>query len=716
MSATTQESNKNGSDFKVADLSLAEWGRKEIAIAEGEMPALMAIRDEYAAQKPLKGARIAGSLHMTIQTAVLIETLKALGAQVRWASCNIFSTQDHAAAAIAAGGTPVFAYKGESLDEYWDYTHRIFEFDGAGPNMILDDGGDATLLAHLGVRAEQDPSVLASPSSEEERSLFASIKKRLSARADWYSAHGREIRGVTEETTTGVHRLYQMAKEGRLRFPAINVNDSVTKSKFDNIYGCRESLVDGIKRATDVMVAGKIAVVAGYGEVGKGSAQALRGLQAQVWVTEIDPICALQAAMEGYRVVTMDDAAGQADIFVSATGNYQVIRHEHMRRMKNNAIVCNIGHFDNEIDVASLRQYKWENIKPQVDHIIFPDGKRIILLAEGRLVNLGCGTGHPSYVMSSSFANQVLAQIELYTNTKSYPVGVYILPKQLDEKVARLQLSKLGAALTELTDEQAKYIGVPKGGPVQGGALPVLRSKGASTAWPPLGRRRVGQPALGEARRGPSRPPPISSSAGERRRARRPGYRVRGSRPTCGAASPLKSASTRGTRFSALSSISTSSRMAIGCGVSRNLNPGSPHVAAMAAPVWRNGSVTRAIPGMPRSSNISASSTLLELHDPQSPTPETMKSEILRSSSAASSVTPWLGERLRIMRLTVMPYRRASCSPSFRRMTSELNLVFSTRPTRKPARSRGLGARATARSRGDDVGSKSFMAVLTGCR
>ncbi len=465
MSATTQEANKNGSDFKVADLSLAEWGRKEIAIAEGEMPALMAIRDEYAAQKPLKGARIAGSLHMTIQTAVLIETLKALGAQVRWASCNIFSTQDHAAAAIAAGGTPVFAYKGESLDEYWDYTHRIFEFDGAGPNMILDDGGDATLLAHLGVRAEQDPSVLASPSSEEERSLFASIKKRLSARADWYSAHGREIRGVTEETTTGVHRLYQMAKEGRLRFPAINVNDSVTKSKFDNIYGCRESLVDGIKRATDVMVAGKIAVVAGYGEVGKGSAQALRGLQAQVWVTEIDPICALQAAMEGYRVVTMDDAAGQADIFVSATGNYQVIRHEHMRRMKNNAIVCNIGHFDNEIDVASLRQYKWENIKPQVDHIIFPDGKRIILLAEGRLVNLGCGTGHPSYVMSSSFANQVLAQIELYTNTKSYPVGVYILPKQLDEKVARLQLSKLGAALTELTDEQAKYIGVPKGGP-----------------------------------------------------------------------------------------------------------------------------------------------------------------------------------------------------------------------------------------------------------
>jgi adenosylhomocysteinase len=465
MSATTTKSTPKDSDFKVADLSLAEWGRKEIAIAEGEMPALMAIRDEYAAQQPLSGARVAGSLHMTIQTAVLIETLKALGATVRWASCNIFSTQDHAAAAIAAGGTPVFAYKGESLDEYWDFTHRIFQFDGAGPNMILDDGGDATLLAHLGVTAEQDASVLEKPSSDEERSLFASIKQRLAARRDWYSAVGREIRGVTEETTTGVHRLYQMAKEGRLRFPAINVNDSVTKSKFDNVYGCRESLVDGIKRATDVMIAGKVAVVAGYGEVGKGSAQALRGLQAQVWVTEIDPICALQAAMEGYRVVTMNEAASQADIFVSATGNYQVITHDHMRRMKNNAIVCNIGHFDNEIDVASLRQYKWENIKPQVDHIIFPDGKRIILLAEGRLVNLGCGTGHPSYVMSSSFANQVLAQIELFTNTKSYPVGVYILPKQLDEKVARLQLSKLGAALTELTDEQAKYIGVAKSGP-----------------------------------------------------------------------------------------------------------------------------------------------------------------------------------------------------------------------------------------------------------
>ena len=444
---------------------LAEWGRKEIAIAEGEMPALMAIREEYAARQPLKGARIAGSLHMTIQTAVLIETLKALGAEVRWASCNIFSTQDHAAAAIAAGGTPVFAYKGESLTEYWDFTHRIFEFGGRGPNMILDDGGDATLLVHLGTRAEKDPSVLANPTSEEETVLCAAIGKQLAAKPGWYSTIGKEIRGVTEETTTGVHRLYQMAKDKRLLFPGINVNDSVTKSKFDNVYGCRESLVDGIKRATDVMVAGKIAVVAGYGEVGKGSAQALRGLQAQVWVTEIDPICALQAAMEGYRVVTMDYAAEHADIFVTATGNFRVITHDHMRRMKNNAIVCNIGHFDNEIDVSSLRQYKWDNIKPQVDHIIFPDGKRIILLAEGRLVNLGCGTGHPSYVMSSSFANQVLAQIELFTNTKNYPVGVYILPKQLDEKVARLQLSKLGAMLTELTDEQAKYVGLPKQGP-----------------------------------------------------------------------------------------------------------------------------------------------------------------------------------------------------------------------------------------------------------
>jgi len=452
-------------DFRVADLALSAWGRKEIAIAESEMPALMAIRQEYAARKPLKGARIAGSLHMTIQTAVLIETLKALGAEVRWASCNIFSTQDHAAAAIAAVGVPVFAYKGESLDEYWEFTHKILDFAGQGPNMILDDGGDATLLVHLGKKAEQDASVLAKPSSEEEISLFNSIKKRLAAAPGWYSKMGRDIKGVTEETTTGVHRLYQMAKEKRLLFPAINVNDSVTKSKFDNIYGCRESLVDGIKRATDVMVAGKVAVVAGFGEVGKGSAQALRGLQAQVWVTEIDPICALQAAMEGYRVVTMDYAADKADIFVTATGNYHVITHAHMKRMKNNAIVCNIGHFDNEIDIASLKSCKWENIKPQVDHVIFPDGKRIILLAEGRLVNLGCGTGHPSYVMSSSFANQVLAQIELYGNTAKYPVGVYILPKELDEKVARLQLKTLNAELTTLTDEQAKYIGVQKTGP-----------------------------------------------------------------------------------------------------------------------------------------------------------------------------------------------------------------------------------------------------------
>ena len=450
-------------DFKVADLALADWGRKEIAIAESEMPALMAIRKEFAARQPLKGARIAGSLHMTIQTAVLIETLKALGAEVRWASCNIFSTQDHAAAAIAASGTPVFAYKGESLQEYWEFTHRIFEFgDAKGPNMILDDGGDATLLVHLGQRAQKDPGLLSNPTSEEEEYLFASIKKR---KPGWYAEMAKDIQGVTEETTTGVHRLYQMAKEKRLLFPAINVNDSVTKSKFDNIYGCRESLVDGIKRATDVMIAGKVAVVCGYGEVGKGSAQALRGLQAQVWVTEIDPICALQAAMEGYKVVTMEYAADKADIFVTATGNYKVITHEHMKRMKNNAIVCNIGHFDNEIDVASLKAYTWENIKPQVDHIIFPDGKRIILLAEGRLVNLGCATGHPSYVMSSSFANQVLAQIELYANRNDYPIGVYILPKRLDEKVARLQLSKLGAMLTEMTEEQARYVGLPKDGP-----------------------------------------------------------------------------------------------------------------------------------------------------------------------------------------------------------------------------------------------------------
>jgi adenosylhomocysteinase len=466
--------NSKFSDCKVADLALAGWGRREIAIAESEMPALMAIREEYAAAQPLKGARVTGSLHMTIQTAVLIETLKALGADVRWASCNIFSTQDHAAAAIAAGGTPVFAVKGETLDEYWDYTHRIFEFGAEGnmrgPNMILDDGGDATLLMHLGIRAEKDASVLSKPRSEEETALFASIRKRLSAQSGWYSKVAKEIKGVTEETTTGVHRLYEMAKEKRLLFPAINVNDSVTKSKFDNLYGCRESLVDGIKRATDVMVAGKVAVVAGYGDVGKGSAQALRALSAQVWVTEIDPICALQAAMEGYRVVTMDWACDKADIFVTATGNYHVITHEHMKKMKDQAIVCNIGHFDNEIEVAALSRYRWEEIKPQVDHVIFPGekgraGKRIILLAKGRLVNLGCGTGHPSYVMSSSFANQTIAQIELYTNTAKYPVGVYTLPKHLDEKVARLQLRKLNATLTELSDAQAKYIGVARSGP-----------------------------------------------------------------------------------------------------------------------------------------------------------------------------------------------------------------------------------------------------------
>src|SRR5499425_590040 len=420
---STRPQTVAGGDFKVADLSLAAFGRKEIQLAEHEMPGLMAIREEFAQSQPLKGARVSGSLHMTIQTAVLIETLEALGAEVRWASCNIFSTQDHAAAAIAASGTPVFARKGESLEEYWEFTHRIFEFGDRGPNMILDDGGDATLLVHLGARAEKDPSVIEHPGSDEERHLFAAIARRLKEKPGWYAELGRGIKGVTEETTTGVHRLYQMAKEGRLLFPAINVNDSVTKSKFDNVYGCRESLVDGIKRATDVMVAGKIAVVAGSGEVGKGSAQALRGLQAQVWVTEIDPICALQAAMEGYRVVTMDYAAEHADIFVTATGNFRVITHEHMKRMKNNAIVCNIGHFDNEIDVASLRQYKWDNIKPQVDHIIFPDGRRLILLAEGRLVNLGCGTGHPSYVMSSSFANQVIAQVELFTNTSKYPLS-----------------------------------------------------------------------------------------------------------------------------------------------------------------------------------------------------------------------------------------------------------------------------------------------------
>lgn len=465
MNAVTE---KTFTDFAVADLSLAEWGRKEIAIAETEMPGLMAIREEYAAKQPLRGARIAGSLHMTIQTAVLIETLQALGAEVRWASCNIYSTQDHAASAIAAAGTPVFAYKGESLQEYWEYTHRIFEWsDGGTPNMILDDGGDATLLVTLGARAEKDPSLIAKPSNEEEFFLFASIHKRLKSNPGWYSLVQANIRGVTEETTTGVKRLYQMHQEGRLPFPAINVNDSVTKSKFDNLYGCRESLVDGIKRATDVMVAGKVAVVCGYGDVGKGSAQALRALAAQVWITEIDPICALQAAMEGYRVVTMDYACDKADIFVTATGNYHVITHEHMQRMKNNAIVCNIGHFDSEIDIAALKKYRWENIKPQVDHVIFPEGKRIIVLAEGRLVNLGCATGHPSYVMSSSFANQVIAQIELWSETESdkYPIGVYVLPKHLDEKVARLQLKKLAAVLTELTPEQARYIGVKVEGP-----------------------------------------------------------------------------------------------------------------------------------------------------------------------------------------------------------------------------------------------------------
>ncbi len=455
----------------IADIGLAAWGRKEIRIAETEMPGLMAIREEYAARQPLKGARIAGSLHMTIQTAVLIETLQALGAQVRWASCNIFSTQDQAAAAIAAGGTPVFAVKGETLKDYWDYTHRIFEFgpkgsQAEGPNMILDDGGDATLLMHLGQQAEKDPAVLAHPKSEEERVLFAAIKARLAEDASWYTRKSAQIIGVTEETTTGVMRLKEMSAKGTLKFRAINVNDSVTKSKFDNLYGCRESLVDGIKRATDVMVAGKVAVICGYGDVGKGCAQAMAALRAQVWVTEIDPICALQAAMEGYKVVTMEQAAPLADIFVTTTGNKDVIRHEHMVEMKNEAIVCNIGHFDNEIDVASLEKYQWEEIKPQVDHVIFPSGRRIILLAKGRLVNLGCATGHPSYVMSSSFANQTLAQIELFTKPDQYEAGkVYVLPKILDEHVARLQLSKLGATLTRLTDEQAAYIGVNKEGP-----------------------------------------------------------------------------------------------------------------------------------------------------------------------------------------------------------------------------------------------------------
>ena len=472
MSAVLKPVTANGQpDYKVADLSLADWGRKEIRIAETEMPGLMAIRQEYASRKPLSGARVTGSLHMTIQTAVLIETLVDLGAEVRWASCNIYSTQDHAAAAIAASGIAVYAYKGETLEEYWDYTHRIFDFgakgtEGEGPNMILDDGGDATLLMHLGKRAEKDASLIANPTSEEETCLFNAIKAKLAVDPTWYSRKGAQIIGVTEETTTGVLRLNEMAAKGSLMFRAINVNDSVTKSKFDNLYGCRESLVDGIKRATDVMIAGKVAVVAGYGDVGKGSAQALRALSAQVWVTEIDPINALQAAMEGFKVVTMEYAADKCDIFVSATGNKNVIRYEHMAAMKDEAIVCNIGHFDNEIDVASLEKLKWDEIKPQVDHVIFPDGKKITLLAKGRLVNLGCATGHPSFVMSSSFANQTIAQIELFTKQDQYESGkVYVLPKHLDEKVARLHLKKVGAQLTELSDEQAAYIGVSKNGP-----------------------------------------------------------------------------------------------------------------------------------------------------------------------------------------------------------------------------------------------------------
>ena len=468
MSAVLEQLNKN--DYYVVDISQAGFGHKEIAIAETEMPGLMALRAEYGAEQPLKGARIAGSLHMTIQTAMLIQTLEALGARVRWASCNIYSTQDHAAAAIAGNGTPVFAYKGESLDEYWEFTHRIFDWgQGSGDenfaNMILDDGGDATLLLHLGARAEKDSSILDHPHSEEEQSLFSAIRKRLDSRHGWYTRALAQIRGVTEETTTGVKRLYQMARDGELPFPAINVNDSVTKSKFDNLYGCRESLVDGIKRATDVMIAGKIAVVAGYGDVGKGCAQSLKGLGATVWITEIDPICALQAAMEGFRVVTMDEAAPKADIFVTATGNYHVITHDHMVQMKHQAIVCNIGHFDNEIDVASLKKYPWENIKPQVDHVIFPHGRRVILLAQGRLVNLGCATGHPSFVMSNSFSNQVLAQIELWKHGARYENQVYVLPKHLDERVARLHLDRIGAKLTRLTAQQAKYIGVDTAGP-----------------------------------------------------------------------------------------------------------------------------------------------------------------------------------------------------------------------------------------------------------
>lgn len=469
MNAELKSISTKTAEYKIADISLAGWGRKEIAIAENEMPGLMGLREEYAGQKPLKGARIAGSLHMTIQTAVLIETLIDLGAEVRWASCNIYSTQDHAAAAMVAEGIPVFAFKGESLEEYWEYAHEIFSWSGDGelsaPNMILDDGGDATLLIILGSKAEKDLSVLDNPGNEEEEVLFASIKKRLEVQPGWYSNILANIRGVTEETTTGVHRLYEMQRDGELPFPAFNVNDSVTKSKFDNLYGCRESLVDGIKRATDVMIAGKIALVCGFGDVGKGCAQSLRGLGATVWITEIDPICALQAAMEGYRVVTMDQACDQADIFVTATGNLRVIAHDHMLKMKDQAIICNIGHFDSEIDIASVQKYQWENIKPQVDHVIFPTGRRIIVLAQGRLVNLGCATGHPSFVMSCSFANQVLAQIELWKNGENYQNNVYVLPKQLDEKVARLHIKKLGVNLTELTDEQAKYLNMDKNGP-----------------------------------------------------------------------------------------------------------------------------------------------------------------------------------------------------------------------------------------------------------
>ena len=469
MNVELKPNSTKTTEYKIADISLAGWGRKEIAIAENEMPGLVGLREEYAGQKPLKGARIAGSLHMTIQTAVLIETLVDLGAEVRWASCNIYSTQDHAAAAIAAEGIPVFAFKGESLDEYWEYAHEIFSWSCDGelstPNMILDDGGDATLLIILGSKAEKDPSVIANPSNEEEQALFAAIRKRLEVQPGWYSNILANIRGVTEETTTGVHRLYEMQRDGELPFPAFNVNDSVTKSKFDNLYGCRESLVDGIKRATDVMIAGKVALVCGFGDVGKGCAQSLRGLGATVWITEIDPICALQAAMEGYRVVTMDQACDQADIFVTATGNLRVIAHDHMLKMKDQAIICNIGHFDSEIDIASVQKYQWENIKPQVDHVIFPTGRRIIVLAQGRLVNLGCATGHPSFVMSCSFANQVLAQIELWQNGENYQNDVYVLPKQLDEKVARLHIKKLGVSLTELTDEQAKYLSMDKNGP-----------------------------------------------------------------------------------------------------------------------------------------------------------------------------------------------------------------------------------------------------------